>query len=181
MILDETLYQCEDFDWVPLLEIWRAVGYAPLLVSRQYRLRQFIPAMQGLAQCEFAYKCGNYKKKWWVKQINDNVLSSSQESTRSIEEHLQVIPSELKIVKQGFEKKSAVAAVGWIYGVGGGKVVGAVDVVKELAGVDDGGDDESGFEGDVKGGVEEVMGGFAGETIGVVIGVDFGYGNNPKK
>ncbi|MFQ6635208.1 hypothetical protein Gotur_011575, partial [Gossypium turneri] len=62
-------------------------------------LRQFIPATQGLAQCEFAYKCGNYKKKW-VKQINNNVPSSSQESTRSIEEHLQVIPSELKIVKQ---------------------------------------------------------------------------------
>ncbi|MBA0619026.1 hypothetical protein Godav_028279 [Gossypium davidsonii] len=92
--------------------------------------------MQGLAQCEFAYKYGNYKKKvreisnawnqthkmkrfvvnpmttpeydwWWVKRINDNVPSSSQESTRSIEEHLQVIPSELKIVKQDFKKKSS--------------------------------------------------------------------------
>ncbi|MFQ6654403.1 hypothetical protein Gotur_025405 [Gossypium turneri] len=30
---------CESFDWVPLLGIWGAVGYAPLLVLRQYNLR----------------------------------------------------------------------------------------------------------------------------------------------
>ncbi|MFQ6654216.1 hypothetical protein Gotur_025292, partial [Gossypium turneri] len=35
----------------------------PLLVLRQYRLRQFISATQGLAQCEFAYNGDNYKKK----------------------------------------------------------------------------------------------------------------------
>ncbi|MBA0626799.1 hypothetical protein Godav_004401 [Gossypium davidsonii] len=29
------------FDWVPLLGIWGAVGYAPLLVLRQYDSRQF--------------------------------------------------------------------------------------------------------------------------------------------
>ncbi|MBA0880492.1 hypothetical protein Goshw_002662 [Gossypium schwendimanii] len=34
LILDEVLYRCGDFDWVPLLGIWRAVGYAPLLVLR---------------------------------------------------------------------------------------------------------------------------------------------------
>ncbi|MBA0881118.1 hypothetical protein Goshw_013183, partial [Gossypium schwendimanii] len=33
----EILYWCGDFDWVPLLEIWGAVGYAPLLVLKQYR------------------------------------------------------------------------------------------------------------------------------------------------
>ncbi|MFQ6658793.1 hypothetical protein Gotur_027909 [Gossypium turneri] len=35
----EILYQCGNFDWVPLLEIWGAVGYAPLMVLRQYRSR----------------------------------------------------------------------------------------------------------------------------------------------
>ncbi|MBA0575599.1 hypothetical protein Golob_025406 [Gossypium lobatum] len=41
---------------------------------------------------------------WWRgKRINDNVPSSS---TRPIEEHLQVFPIELEIVKQDFEKKS---------------------------------------------------------------------------
>ncbi|MFQ6654047.1 hypothetical protein Gotur_025167, partial [Gossypium turneri] len=63
MLPDEILYRCDTFDWVPLLGIWGAVGYAPLLVLRQYRLRQFIPATQGLAQCEFSYKDNGYKKK----------------------------------------------------------------------------------------------------------------------
>ncbi|MBA0786311.1 hypothetical protein Gotri_006778 [Gossypium trilobum] len=60
---DEILYKCGDFDWVPLLEIWGAIDYAPLLVLRQYRSRQFVPTTQGLAQCEFSYKCDGYKKK----------------------------------------------------------------------------------------------------------------------
>ncbi|MFQ6666976.1 hypothetical protein Gotur_033152 [Gossypium turneri] len=54
---------CGDFDWVPLLGIWGATGYAPLLVLRQYRSRQFVPTTQGLAQCEFSYKCDGYKKR----------------------------------------------------------------------------------------------------------------------
>ncbi|MBA0845240.1 hypothetical protein Goarm_022802 [Gossypium armourianum] len=136
IIADEILYRCEDFDYVPLLGIWGAIGYAPLLVLRQFRLRQFIPETQGLAQCEFAYKGDNYKKKvrkisnawnqthrmkrfaanpmttpeydWWRgKRFNDNVPESSQENTWPIEEHLQVIPSELEIIKQDFEKKSS--------------------------------------------------------------------------
>ncbi|KAH1097338.1 hypothetical protein J1N35_014259 [Gossypium stocksii] len=39
MVPDEILYRCGSFDWVPLLGIWGAVGYAPLLVLRQYRSR----------------------------------------------------------------------------------------------------------------------------------------------
>ncbi|MBA0575879.1 hypothetical protein Golob_024916 [Gossypium lobatum] len=63
LLLNEILYRCRDFDWVPLLEIWRAVGYAPLLVLRQYRSRQFVPSTQGLAEYEFSYKGNGYKKK----------------------------------------------------------------------------------------------------------------------
>ncbi|MFQ6659185.1 hypothetical protein Gotur_028177 [Gossypium turneri] len=44
LLPDEILYRCGDFDWVPLLGIWGAVDYAPLLVLRQYRSRQFVPA-----------------------------------------------------------------------------------------------------------------------------------------
>ncbi|MBA0787290.1 hypothetical protein Gotri_006790 [Gossypium trilobum] len=44
---------------------------------------------------------------WWGKRINDNVPSSCQENTGPIEEHFQVFPSELEIVKQDFEKKSS--------------------------------------------------------------------------
>ncbi|MFQ6668050.1 hypothetical protein Gotur_033855 [Gossypium turneri] len=35
LLPDEILYRYGDFDWVPLLEIFGAVGYAPLLVLRQ--------------------------------------------------------------------------------------------------------------------------------------------------
>ncbi|MBA0635727.1 hypothetical protein Godav_024429, partial [Gossypium davidsonii] len=48
LLSDETLYRCGNFDWDPLLGIWGAIGYAPLMVLRQYRSRQFIPATQGL-------------------------------------------------------------------------------------------------------------------------------------
>ncbi|MBA0880508.1 hypothetical protein Goshw_001090 [Gossypium schwendimanii] len=34
LLLDEILYQCGDFDWIPLLGIWGAIGYAPLLVLK---------------------------------------------------------------------------------------------------------------------------------------------------
>ncbi|KAH1057494.1 hypothetical protein J1N35_035559 [Gossypium stocksii] len=113
---------------VILLGIWGAVGYAPLLVLRQYWLRQFIPVTEGLTQCEFTYKGDNYKKKvceisnawnqtrrmkgfsaglmttlgydwWWGKRINDNIPMPNQENARMIEEHLRVVPSELEIIK----------------------------------------------------------------------------------
>ncbi|XP_052878898.1 uncharacterized protein LOC128285447 [Gossypium arboreum] len=61
--------RCGDFDWVPLAGIWGAIGYAPLMMLRQYRSRQFIPVTQGLAQCEFPYKDNNYKKR--VREILD--------------------------------------------------------------------------------------------------------------
>ncbi|KAA3482863.1 Pentatricopeptide repeat-containing-like protein [Gossypium australe] len=50
MIPNEILYRCEDFDWVPLLGIWG-------------------DTTRGLAQCEFAYKGDNYKKK--VREISN--------------------------------------------------------------------------------------------------------------
>ncbi|MBA0574950.1 hypothetical protein Golob_027981 [Gossypium lobatum] len=31
MVTDEILYQYGDFDWVPLLRIWGAIGYTSLL------------------------------------------------------------------------------------------------------------------------------------------------------
>ncbi|MFQ6670751.1 hypothetical protein Gotur_035542, partial [Gossypium turneri] len=65
----EILYRCDDFDWVLLLGIWEAVGYAPLLVLRQYRSRQFIPVTHGLAKCEFSYKGDSYKKK--IREISN--------------------------------------------------------------------------------------------------------------
>ncbi|MBA0878582.1 hypothetical protein Goshw_002115 [Gossypium schwendimanii] len=34
LLSDEILYRCGNFDWVPLLGIWGAIGYAPLMVLR---------------------------------------------------------------------------------------------------------------------------------------------------
>ncbi|XP_012435516.1 uncharacterized protein LOC105762161 [Gossypium raimondii] len=109
--------QEDDFDWVPLLGIWGAVGYAPLVVLRQYNSRQFVSATYGLAQCEFSYRGDNYKKKvkeisqawnqvhrmkrlavgsmttpeygeWRHKRINDNIPELNLESVRPMEEYL---------------------------------------------------------------------------------------------
>ncbi|KAK5775358.1 hypothetical protein PVK06_043241 [Gossypium arboreum] len=134
MVPDEILYRCRNFDWVPLLGVWGAVGYAPLLALRQYRSRQFTPPTYGLAQCEFVFTGNNYKKKvreisnawnqtrrmkkfaanpmttleydrWWNQRLNDNILTSDQGSPQSIEEHLKVIPSELEIIRQDFKRR----------------------------------------------------------------------------
>ncbi|KAL1180116.1 hypothetical protein V6Z11_A03G207200 [Gossypium hirsutum] len=135
MILGEVLYRCSSFDWVPLLGIWGAIGYAPLLMLRQHGLRQFVPATQGLAQSEFVYRGVDYKRKvsevssawkktcllkgvaispatilgyieWRGRRVNDNIPKPSVEGARLIEEYLQVRPSELEIMKQEFERKN---------------------------------------------------------------------------
>lgn len=63
MVPDEIMYRCGDFEWVPLLGIWRATGCTPLPALRQYKSRQFVPTTYGLAQCEFSFKGAHYKKK----------------------------------------------------------------------------------------------------------------------
>ncbi|KAG8483871.1 hypothetical protein CXB51_022613 [Gossypium anomalum] len=119
----------------PVDGIWEAVEYAPLLVLRQYRSRQFTPPTYGLAQCEFVFTENNYTKRvreisnawnqtlrmkkfaanpittlvydqWRIRKINDNIPTSDQEDPRSMEECLRVIPSELEIIRQDFERKS---------------------------------------------------------------------------
>ncbi|MBA0786777.1 hypothetical protein Gotri_025873 [Gossypium trilobum] len=41
---------------------------------------------------------------WRSKRINDNIPRPREERVRSIDEHLRVVPSELEIIKQDFEK-----------------------------------------------------------------------------
>ncbi|MBA0854751.1 hypothetical protein Goshw_004481 [Gossypium schwendimanii] len=109
MVPDEILYRCGDFDWVPLLGIWGAIKYTPLLVLRQYRSRQFIPVTQGLAECEFSYRGAMINLRyhgWQGKRINNNIPEPSHESSQSIEEHLRVIPSELEIIRKDFERRN---------------------------------------------------------------------------
>ncbi|MBA0785145.1 hypothetical protein Gotri_025252, partial [Gossypium trilobum] len=117
--------QDEDFEWK-----------AHWMVLDEILSRQFIPVTQGPAECEFSYKCNNYKGKiremsntwkqihqmkritvgatttleyhgWRSKRINDNIPRPREERVRSIEKHLRVVPSELEIIKQDFEKRSS--------------------------------------------------------------------------
>ncbi|XP_017648099.1 uncharacterized protein LOC108488328 [Gossypium arboreum] len=136
MVPDEIMYRCGNFDWVPLLGIWRVTGYTLLLALRQYKSRQFVPTTYGLAQSEFSFKGAHYKKRvrelsdawkqtcwmkrlvvgsivtpeyseWFRKRINDNIPRPSMKNARPIGEQLQIAPSELEIIRQDFEKKSS--------------------------------------------------------------------------
>ncbi|KAL1148558.1 hypothetical protein V6Z11_A10G133700 [Gossypium hirsutum] len=136
MVPDEIMYRCVNFDWVPLLGIWGATEYTPLLALRQYKSRQFVPTTYGLAQSEFSFKGSHYKKRvrelsdawkqtcwmkrlavgsmvtpeyseWFKKRINDNIPRPSLENARPIREKLHVAPSELEIIRQDFEKKNS--------------------------------------------------------------------------
>ncbi|KAG8485447.1 hypothetical protein CXB51_021026 [Gossypium anomalum] len=129
-------YRTEFSPKVPLLGIWGATRYTPLLALRQYKSRQFIPTTHGLTQCELPYKGDHYRKKvrelsdawrqmhwmkrltvgsmvtpeynrWFRKRVNDNIPRPSLESARPIEERLQIAPSKLEIIRQDFEKKSS--------------------------------------------------------------------------
>ncbi|XP_040939867.1 calcium-binding and coiled-coil domain-containing protein 2-like [Gossypium hirsutum] len=44
--------------------------------------------------------------QWRDQRINDNIPMSNQGNPQSIEEHLKVIPTELEIIRQDFERKS---------------------------------------------------------------------------
>ncbi|MBA0789099.1 hypothetical protein Gotri_025986, partial [Gossypium trilobum] len=105
LLPDEILYRCGNFDWVPLLGVWGAIGYAPLFVLRQYRVDSYRKKIQEMSS---AWKQTRRLKQlavgpmttleyneWWGRRINDNISNVSQESRQSIEEHLRVIPSEL--------------------------------------------------------------------------------------
>ncbi|KAL1182899.1 hypothetical protein V6Z11_A02G145100 [Gossypium hirsutum] len=135
MIPGEVLYRCGSFDCVPLLGIWGAIGYAPLLVLSQHGLRQFVPVTHRLAQSEFVYRGADYKRKvsevssawkktcrlkgvaispattpeyveWRGRRVNDNIPKPSVEGARPMEEYLRVKPSELEIMKQELERKN---------------------------------------------------------------------------
>ncbi|MFQ6622427.1 hypothetical protein Gotur_002051 [Gossypium turneri] len=45
--------------------------------------------------------------EWWVRRINGNIPRPGQGDSQSIEEHLRVVPSELEIMKQEFEKRNS--------------------------------------------------------------------------
>ncbi|MFQ6666784.1 hypothetical protein Gotur_033021, partial [Gossypium turneri] len=80
---------------------WRAPWLLPDEIL--YRSRQFVPATQGLAECEFSYKDDGYKRK--AREMA-NAWNQTRRMKR-LAEHLRVVPSELEIIKQDFERRNA--------------------------------------------------------------------------
>ncbi|MFQ6624705.1 hypothetical protein Gotur_003320 [Gossypium turneri] len=79
---------------------WRAPWLLPDEIL--YRSRQFVLATQGLAECEFSYGGEGYKKK--AREMA-NAWNQIRRMKR-LAEHLWVVPSELEIIKQDFERKN---------------------------------------------------------------------------
>ncbi|MBA0879502.1 hypothetical protein Goshw_015928 [Gossypium schwendimanii] len=42
--------------------------------------------------------------EWWSKRINDNIPGPSQGDSQPTGKYLQVVPSELEIIRQDFER-----------------------------------------------------------------------------
>ncbi|MFQ6657810.1 hypothetical protein Gotur_027330, partial [Gossypium turneri] len=80
---------------------WRAPWLLPDEIL--YRSRQFVPTTQGLAECEFSYKDDGYKRK---ARKMANAWNQTRRMKR-LADHLRVIPSELEIIKQYFERRNA--------------------------------------------------------------------------
>ncbi|MFQ6657038.1 hypothetical protein Gotur_026876 [Gossypium turneri] len=116
LLLDEILYRCGDFDWVSMLGIWGSVGYTPLLVLRQYRgdgyrkkIREISNAWNQtswIKRLDVGPMTTPEYNEWWVRRINDNTPKLSLGNNQSIEEHLRVVPSELEIIRQDFERRN---------------------------------------------------------------------------
>ncbi|MBA0764007.1 hypothetical protein Gotri_013384, partial [Gossypium trilobum] len=45
--------------------------------------------------------------EWWGRKINDNIPGPSQGDGQPIEKHLRVVPSELEIIMQDFERTNS--------------------------------------------------------------------------
>ncbi|KAL1119738.1 hypothetical protein V6Z11_D01G121700 [Gossypium hirsutum] len=109
LLPDEILYRCSSFDWVPLLGVWGATGYAPLLVLRK-KIQEMASAWKQTRQMKrltVGPMTTPEYHEWWARRINDNTPKLNQKDSQSVEEHLRVIPSELEIIRQDFERRNA--------------------------------------------------------------------------
>ncbi|KAE8701519.1 putative Suppressor of protein silencing 3 [Hibiscus syriacus] len=128
----EFFYKCGDYNWIMLLGLWGGIGYAPLLVIRQYEGRQFVPVTAGLQSSEFAFHSKNYKRnimeavtawkttfcirakaakemltpdyeEWRSARKNENIPLPDQKEDISMEDRIKVVPSEIEILRAEFK------------------------------------------------------------------------------
>ncbi|XVF76190.1 hypothetical protein PTKIN_Ptkin13bG0246800 [Pterospermum kingtungense] len=50
------LFRCGKMPWVPLLGLSGVIGYAPLMVLRQFGANQFVPTTHGLRELDYEYR-----------------------------------------------------------------------------------------------------------------------------
>ena len=118
---------------MPLLGLWGAISYAPLMVARQFAGKQFILATGELEQFEFSYEIMEAKgidqvvRLWkqtfrvnlglvaskvipeyaiWKVRRSKNLVIPSVLETELVEETPQEGPSDLEIAKQIFEEET---------------------------------------------------------------------------
>ncbi|KAH1122305.1 hypothetical protein J1N35_005465 [Gossypium stocksii] len=109
LVPDKILYRCGSFDWVPLLGIWGAMGILLWGDNYKKRVKEISNAwnqtrrMKRLAVGSMTTLEYN---RWLSKRINDNIPRPSLKGVRPMEEYLQVIPSKLENIKQGFEQRN---------------------------------------------------------------------------
>ncbi|KAL4280686.1 hypothetical protein GQ457_03G014130 [Hibiscus cannabinus] len=122
------LYKCGDYDYLMLLGVWGGIGCAPLLVSRQ-----FVHVIAGLNTSEFEF-LNEFRTKvqiindswkhcyfmglafdpkqmftpdydfWRHARVNDKLLLPSTGETKSLQEHLKVVPSEADILRNELKR-----------------------------------------------------------------------------
>ncbi|MBA0576689.1 hypothetical protein Golob_027886 [Gossypium lobatum] len=78
LLPDKVLYRCGNFDWTCQM---KRLAVGPMTTLKY--------------------------DEWRVRRINDNTPKPSQGNSQSIEEHLRVVPSELEIMRQDFERRNA--------------------------------------------------------------------------
>ncbi|MBA0637629.1 hypothetical protein Godav_028959 [Gossypium davidsonii] len=76
MLSDEILYICGDFDWVLLLRIWEAIGYAPLL-NQTRRMKKLAVGTTTTPK---------YIESWG-RRINDKIPGPRQGDSQPIGKH----------------------------------------------------------------------------------------------
>ncbi|MBA0819544.1 hypothetical protein Gohar_028315 [Gossypium harknessii] len=95
---------------VPLLGIWGAIGYVLLLVLRQYRSRNFIPATPRLAQFEFAYKDTQVREDALERDLLENqnenfgLRAWVAELERSLHQYLELLETNNEHWKEQFQR-----------------------------------------------------------------------------
>ncbi|KAG8497061.1 hypothetical protein CXB51_008341 [Gossypium anomalum] len=113
IIPGEILYRCGSFDWVPPLEIWGAIGYAPLLVLRGADYKKKVGEISNawnktcrLKGIAISPATTPEYIEWRGRRVNDKIPKPNVEGARPVEEYLRVMPSELEIMRQEFERKN---------------------------------------------------------------------------